>query len=105
MNSILRQTRELSFTAADGQSLDFRIEVFEHDEAPADESRFRVRVWIYELVRLPLIPLGSAGGDYTDDTVLVISDSFDGFEHHGGTADSAADACIAMMKERLRGIL
>ena len=57
MNSILRQTRELSFTAADGQSLDFRIEVFEHDEAPADESRFRVRVWIYELVRLPLIPL------------------------------------------------
>ena len=101
MNSILRQTRELSFTAADGQSLDFRIEVFEHDEAPADESRFRVRVWIYELVRLPLIPLGSAGGDYTDDTVLVISDSLDGFEHHGGTADSAADACMTLMRERL----
>lgn len=87
--------------AANGEAIEFRLEVFEQDEAVAGGSRFRVRVWIYELVRLPLIPLGSAGGDYTDATVLVISDSFDGFEHHGGTADSAADACIALMRERL----
>jgi hypothetical protein len=103
MNRVLRQTRELSFTAADGQTIDFRIEVFEHDEAPVDESRFRVRVWIYELVRLPLPFSGATGEDYTDSTVLVLSDQFDGFEHHGGTADAAAGACMAMMREWLCG--
>jgi hypothetical protein len=103
MQLLLRQTRELSFTAADGEPIDFRIEVFEHDEAPVDESRFRVRVWVYELVRLHVPFSRSAGEDYTDSTVLVLSDLFDGFEHHGGTVDIAADACIAMMRERLGG--
>jgi hypothetical protein len=101
MSLLLKQTRELSFETPGGQLLEFRVEVFERSNAEAVENQFRVRVWIYELVRLSSPFSKQAEGDYFDATLLVLSDLFDGFEYTAGTPDEAAEACIAKMKEHL----
>lgn len=100
MSFSLRRTSELSFTAASGDAIDFRIEVFERDELSASGRRFRVRVWRYELVRLRLPFRDAESANAAHSTVLVLCDQFDGFEHDGESPDDAASACIAMMKRQ-----
>jgi hypothetical protein len=101
MNLLLRQTREISFETAGGDTLEFRFEVFERPHALAEEPRFRLRVWLYELVRLYQPIRRVAGGEYFDASVLVLSDMFVGFECNELAVDGAAEACIAHINERL----
>ena len=101
MDLLLRQTRELSFETSGGPPLEFRIEVFERSSAEAMQSRFKVRVWVHELVRLSSPFNKEVEGGHFDATVLVLSDLFDGLEYAVETPDEAAEACIARIRKQL----
>ena len=100
MSFILRQTRECSIGGYEGGDWEFRIEVFERLEVIRSGCRFRVRIWLYEPVRLSRIPL-SATAEYIDRSVLTLSDMFDPLEFDVETADEAAESCLAVIRERL----
>jgi hypothetical protein len=83
--------------------LEFRIEVFERSDADISGSRFRVRVWLRELVRLSSLPVGDAEPGQFDNSVLTLSDMFDPMEFGVETPDEAAEVCIATIRDRLTG--
>jgi hypothetical protein len=100
MSSILWQTRLLSISDHEGGDWEFRIEVFERLEVIRCDCRFRVRVWMSEPVRLSRIPLNETA-EFIDGSVLTLSDMFDSLEFDVETADEAAEACFAAIRERL----
>lgn len=103
MSFVLRQTREFSIDGLEGPDLEFRIEVFERSDAGLARTRFRVRVWLRELVRLSSLPVGDAESGQFDNSVLTLSDVFDPMEFGAETPDEAAEACIATIRDRLTG--
>ncbi len=100
MSFVLRQTREFSLGNPEERGLEFRIEIFERTGAGPGDHRFRVRIWLYDMVRLTLIP-GMFRAKFFDNSLLTHFDLFDPLEFSLGTPDEAAEACIARLKEWL----
>lgn len=103
MNSqVLRETREITIDAADGERVTFRLKVFEHAAPAGHEPRYRMRVWTYELVRMFAPGRKPGPGDGFDAEVLVVSDAFDGMECSVADASAAAEIFLGRMLNHLR---
>jgi hypothetical protein len=102
----LLRTTETEITAANGETLEFRFELFgrdveRHDAESGALRRFRVRAFRYDTFRIQPLPPGSQEQQFADYALLVADSTFDGTVITAESIDEAMSKVLSQVERQL----